>query len=90
MLRARERSDPRDSSFIRQTKAGLLKVGDVAVRVARVAVNGQAEQIGAAGWVDGAEHARESGLVDGGIDEVKLIADRVKAGGSMASVFRNE
>ena len=67
--------------FIRQTKAGLLKVGDIAVRVAGIAVNGQAEQVGAAGWVDGAEHARESGLVDGGIDEVKLVADRVKTGG---------
>ena len=67
--------------FVRQAKAGLLKVGDIAVRVAGVAVNGQAEQVGAAGWVDRAEHARECGLVDGGIDEVKLIADRVKAGG---------
>ena len=56
-------------------------MGDIAVRVAGIAVNGQAEQVGAAGWVDRAEHARESGLVDGGIDEVKLIADRVKAGG---------
>ena len=67
--------------LIRQAQAGLLKVGDIAVRVAGIAVNGQAEQVGAAGWVDGAEHARESGLVDGGIDEVKLVADRVKAGG---------
>ena len=67
--------------LIRQAQAGLLKMGDIAVRVAGIAVNGQAEQVGAAGWVDGAEHARESGLVDGGIDEVKLIADRVKAGG---------
>ena len=45
------------------------------------------DAIEAAGWVDRAEHARECGLVDGGIDEVKLVADWVKPGGLYLSLI---
>ncbi len=54
----------------------MLRVG-----VLGVAVYGDVEEVGAVGWVEGAERAGQRRLVDGVIDGVKLGADRRGAGG---------